>query len=89
MRASLPLTGGHCDGTAAKLSPADREKLGLTETLRHTLDDSFAALVADRDIEDIMGPFIASSYLTIKKGEADTLHAMDNEKRKLYLISKI
>lgn len=88
LRAGLALTGGHCDGPAAHLSPEERQALGLKDRLPTNLDASLDALEEDGRIQYLMGQFMVSSYLSIKRGEVEFLRAMSDEKRRLYLIAK-
>lgn len=88
MREKLPLTGGSCAKAAARLSAQEREDLGVKDLLPTTLDDSLAALDGDRQMHDLMGPIIISSYVSLKRGEAKFLRAMDDNQRRIWLIAR-
>ncbi|KAJ6127890.1 FluG family protein [Penicillium samsonianum] len=88
MREKLPLTGGNCAKAAARLSAEEREALGVKDLLPTTLDASMAALEGDRQMQDVMGPVIVSSYLSLKRGEAGFLRAMDDDQRRIWLIAR-
>ncbi|CAG8890684.1 unnamed protein product [Penicillium egyptiacum] len=88
MREKLPLTGGNCDKAAARMSVEERETLGVKDLLPITLDGSLAALEGDSQMQDLMGPIIVSSYVSLKKGEAEFLRAMDDDQRRIWLIAR-
>lgn len=88
MRAGSALTGGPCTQPAAHLSSDERQMIGLKDTLPNNLDASLDALEEDGRIQYLMGQSMVSSYLAIKREEAEFLRAMSDEKRRLYLLAK-
>lgn len=88
MRQGLPLTGGNCTKAAARLSVEERKALGVKHLLPTTLDASLAALEADGQMRDVVGPCIVSSYVSLKRGEAAFLRAMDDHQRRIWQIAR-
>lgn len=88
MRAKLPLQGGHCSTAPARLSVEERKALGVTDRLPATLDESLGALEEDTQMRDLLGDEIISSYIPVKRGEAEFLRAMDDDQRKVWLIAR-
>lgn len=89
MREKLPLTGGSCHKAASRLSVEEREALGVKDMLPTTLDGSLAALEGDRQMHEMMGPIIVSSYISLKRGEAAFLRAMkSDDQRRIWLIAR-
>ncbi|KAB8235891.1 FluG family protein [Aspergillus alliaceus] len=88
MRANLPLRGGHCHKGAAQLSAEEREALGVKDILPTTLDNSLAFLAGDYVMRDLLGPDLVSSYISLKKGEAVFLRAMEQDERRRWLIAR-
>ena len=87
MQSNLPLTGRPCSIAPACLSVQERHALSITDRLPTTLDASLAALEADEEIQDHLGAII-TSYISVKKGEAEFLRAMDNTQRRNWLIAR-
>ncbi|OGM48265.1 FluG family protein [Aspergillus bombycis] len=87
MVANLPLTGGHCHKAAARLSSEERERLGVKVMLPSTLDESLAALEANRCMQTRMGDLV-SAYTCLKRGEAAYLRTMDDDERRRWLIAR-
>jgi glutamine synthetase len=88
MRRNLPLTGGHCSIAPARLSVEEREALGVKVLLPTTLDESLAALERDTLMRDLLGDGIVTSYLAVKRGEAEFLRAMYPDQRRAWLIAR-
>jgi glutamine synthetase len=84
----LPLTGGHCPIAPARLSVKEREALGVEYLLPTTLDESLALLNRDVPTKCRLGFEFVSSYFSVKKGEAQFLRAMDEDQRRVWLISR-
>ncbi|KAK9851005.1 FluG family protein [Penicillium brevicompactum] len=87
MQSNLSLTGGPCSIAPARLSVQERHALSITDRLPTSLDASLAALEADKEIQDHLGAII-SSYISVKKGEAEFLRAMDDTQRRNWLIAR-
>lgn len=87
MQSNLSLTGGPCSIAPAHLSVQERHALSITDRLPTSLDASLAALEADKEIQDHLSA-IVSSYISVKKGEAEFLRAMDNTQRRNWLIAR-
>ncbi|KJK60945.1 GlnA [Aspergillus parasiticus SU-1] len=83
-----PLLGGPCDQAYAHLQPEEQKALGITTMLPKTLKDSLAALEANPELRELLGPGMVSAYSMVKRGEADSLRAMPDDARKAWLISR-
>lgn len=88
IRARLPLTGGNCLKAAASMSAEEREALGIKDLLPTVLDNSLVALQQDAQLQELMGPIMVSSYLSLKKGEAQFFRAMPEDQRRNWLIAR-
>ncbi|KAJ5851392.1 FluG family protein [Penicillium soppii] len=88
IRQKMLLTAGPCSNAPAQLSVQEREVLGVKDRLPATLDASIAALDADTHLQVILGVSIVSLYISIKRGEAEFLRAMDDDQRRLWLIAR-
>lgn len=88
IRAKLPLTGGNCPKAAASMSVEEREALGIKDTLPTMLDYSLAALQQDTQLQELMGPIMVSSYLSLKRGEAQIFRAIPEDQRRNWLIAR-
>ncbi|CAI7652843.1 unnamed protein product [Penicillium bialowiezense] len=87
IQSNLPLLGGPCSIAPARLSAEERQALEITDRLPTTLDASLAALEADEYMKDPWRA-IVSSYIAVKKGEAEFLRAMDDIERRNWLIAR-
>ncbi|KAE8372998.1 hypothetical protein BDV26DRAFT_272981 [Aspergillus bertholletiae] len=85
---NFPLTGGHCWKAPAKLSVEEREELGIETLLPRTLDQSLTALEADGALGSLMGPDLVSTYVRLKRGEAEFLREMEEDERRRWLIAR-
>ncbi|KAH8690533.1 extracellular developmental signal biosynthesis protein FluG [Talaromyces proteolyticus] len=83
-----PLMHADCPVDAATLSTEEREMLGIVQQIPKTLEQSLAALEADKDLRRIMGPRFVERYCAVKRAENQKLAAMEEGERKQWLIER-
>ena len=88
LRKKMDLTAGPSDVAPALLSRDDRDKLGITIQLPHTLARSLAALETDHVMCELLGRKLIYPYVCVKRGENKVLAGMDVEDSRVWLISR-
>ncbi|KAE8145764.1 hypothetical protein BDV25DRAFT_163924 [Aspergillus avenaceus] len=85
---NLPLTVKDCTHDPAKLSPQDRQSLGITTQLPKSVSQSLDALESDTALHSVIGETIVQNYISVKRMESKRLHDMDAEVRRKWLIER-
>ena len=84
----MPLTAGDCNGVPAELRPEEREALGIRTLLPKNLQESLTALETNPVFSNLVGDGIVTTYLSVKREEAEILQKMTVHERKNWLISR-
>ena len=88
VRNKMPLTAGDCNGVPAELRPEEREALGIRTLLPKNLQESLTALETNPVFSNLVGDGIVTTYLSVKREEAEILQKMTVHERKNWLISR-
>lgn len=73
---------------ASTMSEQERRSHGITEKLPNTLTKSMEALSKNGVLKEMIGWRLVNDYLAIKTAEMEFLNGMDEQKRKVWLISR-
>lgn len=79
---------GDCEMDPAKLTANDRRELGVTQMLPGSVEEALAALRADRELVEDMGPELVERYLALKEFELNFLGEMGEEERREWLMER-
>ena len=85
MRNNLHLTA-ETSFSAAKLSPEERDALGIKNMLPKSLSDSLNALEVNTKLSSLVGDSIVNFYIRFKRGELDMFQKMTEEEKHMYLV---
>ncbi|KAE8377169.1 hypothetical protein BDV26DRAFT_264309 [Aspergillus bertholletiae] len=88
VKESLPLTVQDCIHDATKISPAERDALGITTELPKSLAQSLDALEADSALQSVIGEAVVNNYTSVKRIESKRLLALDETTRRNWLIER-
>ncbi|KAL1968103.1 hypothetical protein VTN77DRAFT_2233 [Rasamsonia byssochlamydoides] len=87
--AKLPLTHRECLVDASSLTEEQRSELGITTPIPKTLAQSLAALESDTALQELLGPGFVKNYCSVKRAESEKLAAMEEEKRRRWLVERL
>ncbi|KAE8349471.1 hypothetical protein BDV28DRAFT_60719 [Aspergillus coremiiformis] len=88
VKENLSLTVKDCIHDAAKLSPAEREALGITTELPKSISQSLDALDTDSALQSVIGETLVQNYTIVKRIESQRFRAMDEAVQRKWLIER-
>ncbi|GBC08721.1 hypothetical protein RclHR1_08340007 [Rhizophagus clarus] len=80
IKKGLELNMLDCQDDPASLSPENRAKLGITERLPDTLEESLSELKKDEDLIKSIGEDIIQCFITVKESELDYFKSLSKDK---------
>ncbi|KAK5138916.1 hypothetical protein LTR04_004064, partial [Oleoguttula sp. CCFEE 6159] len=82
----------HADGDRAenpsRLTPEQREELGITRRLPPDIHTSLDALEHDGALAEVLGAGLVSDYVAMKRAEQTMLGGMGEEERRVWLLER-
>jgi glutamine synthetase len=84
----LPLEHKDCAEDPCKLDEEARTRLGITTQLPHSLEQSLSALDKSKYLREALGEALVEDYLAVKRSELQKLQAMDEQTRRVWLMSR-
>ncbi|CAB4435922.1 unnamed protein product [Rhizophagus irregularis] len=88
IKKGLELNMLDCQDDPASLSPEARAKLGITERLPDTLEDSLSELKKDEGLAKSIGEDIIKCFITVKESELDYFKSVSKDKLYQILIDR-
>ena len=88
VRKSLPIEYKDCVGDPAALGDEARAQFGITTQLPHSLGESLAYLEKNDYLREALGDSIVEDYLAVKRSEMEALRAMNEQDRRVWLMSR-
>ena len=88
LREDFPLMHKDCTVDSSQISDEEREELGITTTLPHSLPESLKSLDEDEVIREALGDVTVDDYVAVKKAEMAKLKGFGDEKRRLWLMAR-
>jgi glutamine synthetase len=70
------------------LSTEERTALGIITPMPISLEESLAALEADKALQELMGKGFVRRYIGVRRGEKEMLDKMGEEERRHWLIER-
>ncbi|KAL3470940.1 hypothetical protein BJX99DRAFT_34683 [Aspergillus californicus] len=88
VKGAKQLTVKDCLHDAATLDDAERSALGITTKLPNSLTQSLKALASNETLQDLIGPNLVATYITVKRAESKKLSAMDEKSQRKWLVER-
>ena len=82
------LAWGDCQVDPATLNREERDELGIEERLPQSLDEAIEALLADRELRELLGNDLVVRYVAVKKAETKLLNGMKAEERREWIMER-
>ncbi|CAK7213307.1 hypothetical protein SBRCBS47491_001761 [Sporothrix bragantina] len=82
------LTWGDCKEDPARLTPAQRQELGISEMLPANLDNALTALEGDEELVRLIGRDVVERYATVKRAEAAALGSLTESEQRERIIEQ-
>lgn len=81
-----PMTMKDSQDDAAKITPEEREKLGIKEKIPASIEETVRCLQEDKETHDLLGRRVVEHYLQLKTVEVEMLKGIEATKRRNRLM---
>lgn len=81
-----PMTMKDSQDDPAKITPEEREKLGIKEKIPASIEEALGCLREDKEMHDALGRRVVENYLQLKTAEVEMLKGIEPTKRRNWLM---
>ncbi len=81
-----PMTMKDSQDDPAKITPEEREKLGIKEKIPASIEEALGCLREDKEMHDALGRRVVENYLQLKTAELEMLKGIEPTKRRNWLM---
>ncbi|MCJ1347901.1 hypothetical protein MMC31_006131 [Peltigera leucophlebia] len=83
-----PMTMKDCQDDPAKMTPEEREKLGIKEKIPASIEEALGCLREDKEMHDALGRSVVEHYLQLKTVEVEMLKGIEPTRRRNWLMER-